>query len=58
MAKKNINPFTNLSWDDLKEWAGSKIVERGKSYQQQKLVSELAVLENGGLLAWVDGTHL
>ena len=51
------NPFINLSWDDLREWAGSKIVSRGKSYQRQKLVSKLAVLDNGDLLAWVDGTH-
>ena len=57
MAKKKIGPFINLSWDDLREWAGSKIVSRGRSYQRQKLVSKLVVLDNGGLLAWVDGTH-
>ena len=57
MAKKKIDLFINLSWNDLKGWAGSKIVSRGKSYQRQKLVSKLAVLDNGDLLAWVDGTH-
>lgn len=57
MAKKQTDPFVNLSWDALREWAGSKIVSRGQSYQRQKLVSKLAVLNNGGLLAWVDGTH-
>lgn len=57
MAKKKTDPFINLSWDNLREWAGSKIVSRGKSYQRQKLVSKLAVLNNGGLLGWVDGTH-
>ena len=57
MAKKKTEPFVDLSWDDLREWAGSKIVSRGQSYQRQKLVSKLAVLNNGGLLAWVDGTH-
>jgi len=57
MAKKKTDPFAHLSWDDLREWAGSKIVERGKSYQRQKLVSKLALLDNGGLLAWVEGTH-
>lgn len=57
MAKKKTNPFINLSWDDLREWAGSKIVSRGQGYQRQNLVSKLALLDNGGLLAWVDGTH-
>lgn len=57
MAKKKTSAFLNLSWDDLREWAGSKIVSRGRSYQRQNLVSKLAVLDNGGLLAWVDGTH-
>ena len=57
MAKRKTAPFIDLSWDDLREWAGSKIVSRGRSYQRQNLVSKLAVLENGSLLAWVDGTH-
>ena len=57
MSKKEIGPFTNLSWDDLRKWAGSKIVSRGQGYQRQNLVLKLAVLDNGGLLAWVDGTH-
>jgi len=49
--------FVNLSWDDLREWAGSKIVTRGQSYQRQNLVSKLAILDDEGLIAWVDGTH-
>jgi uncharacterized Zn finger protein len=57
MAKKKTDLFINLSWNDLRGWAGSKIVSRGKSYQRQKLVSKLAVLGNGSLLGWVNGTH-
>jgi len=57
LAEKEIGPFTNLSWDDLREWAGSKIVSRGRSYQRQNLVSKLAILDDKGLIAWVDGTH-
>ena len=57
MANKRTDSFITLSWDDLREWAGSKIVSRGKSYQRQKLVSKLAVLGSGDLIAWVDGTH-
>jgi uncharacterized Zn finger protein len=51
MAEKKTDPFINLSWDDLRKWAGSKILSRGQSYQRQKLVSKLALLDNGGLLA-------
>lgn len=58
MAAKNTNPFVNLSWDDLQEWAGEKIVSRGVSYHRQKLVSQLAVFDNGDLLASVEGSRL
>lgn len=57
MAKKEIGTFINLSWDDLRKWAGGKIVSRGQGYQRRNLVSKLAVLDNDDLLAWVDGTH-
>jgi uncharacterized Zn finger protein len=49
--------FVDLSWDDLRGWAGSKIVTRGRSYQRQNLVSKLAILDDECLIAWVDGTH-
>jgi len=59
MAKKKtqLDRFAGLSWQDLEEWAGSKIVSRGKNYQRQGLVSELARTDGGGLVAWVDGTE-
>jgi uncharacterized Zn finger protein len=57
MAKKKSDSFIDLSWDDLQEWFGSKIVSRGHVYQQQKRVSDLAILDGGGLIAWVEGTH-
>jgi uncharacterized Zn finger protein len=44
----------DLSLDDLRIWAGSKILNRGKSYQ--KHVYDLARTENGELLATVSGT--
>jgi hypothetical protein len=28
------NPFPELTWIDIQEWAGSKILSRGKSYQR------------------------
>lgn len=54
--KTQLSPLKDLTWDDLNEWAGSKIVSRGRSYQQQGRVSELAHTEDGALVAWVDGS--
>lgn len=44
-----------LSWDDLTEWAGSRSVSRGRAYQRQGRVSDLAISEDGWLLASVTG---
>lgn len=59
MAKKQVknNPFENLSWDDLEEWAGSKIAGRGRSYQCDGAVEKLARTPDGGLIAWVEGSE-
>lgn len=46
--------FEQLTWDDLTTWAGAKILSRGKSYKNQ--VRDLRLREDGGVLAWVDGT--
>jgi uncharacterized Zn finger protein len=59
MAKKinKIDFIKNLSWDDLRAWAGSKIVSRGKDYQKSGYVEDLALTPDGALIAWVLGTH-
>ncbi len=58
MNSKTRSPrFASLTWNDLEEWAGSKIVSRGKSYQRQGRVSDLAVTDDSILVAWVDGTE-
>jgi len=59
MAKKKerADPFADLTWDDLEQWAGRQIVSRGQRYQQQGRVSELARTGDGGLIAWVSGTR-
>jgi hypothetical protein len=44
-----------LSWDDLTEWAGPRSVERGRAYQRQGRVHDLAISEDGRLLATVRG---
>jgi len=54
--KTKLDQFADLTWNDLDDWAGGKIVSRGKRYQRDGRVRELAVTEDGGLLAWVDGS--
>jgi uncharacterized Zn finger protein len=44
-----------LTWDDLDGWAGSRSVARGRSYERQGRVKNLAVSEDGRLLATVQG---
>jgi len=53
----NDNLFKELTWDDLNEWAGSRIVSRGKNYQRQGRVSDLATTDSGDLVAWVEGSE-
>lgn len=55
--KTQLNKFAGLAWNDLQEWAGNRIVSRGKNYQRQGRVCDLAVTEDHGLIAWVDGTE-
>ena len=55
-SKAILNRFADLTWNDLEEWAGSRIVSRGNNYQGQGRVCDLAVIGDHGLIAWVDGT--
>lgn len=45
--------FDDLTWEDLKEWAGSRVVSRGKGYRHS--VEDLCRTADGRLLAWVQG---
>jgi uncharacterized Zn finger protein len=54
---KPFDPFADLAWHDLDQWAGSRIVGRGRKYQQQGRVSKLAQTDQGTLIAWVKGTE-
>ena len=50
---KHKKTFEDLSFDDLKHWAGDKIVARGQTYKKQ--VADLRRTGDGALLAWVKG---
>ena len=52
--KKWKREFVDLTWDDLEDWAGSKIVSRCRNYQRQGRVSELAKIKDNCLIAWVE----
>ena len=47
--------WTVLSWDDPTEWADSRSVDRGRTYQKQGRVHDLAISEDGWLIATVTG---
>ncbi len=55
--KRPLDRFSDLTWNDIEEWADGKIASRGRSYQRQGRVSDLAVTDDGSLIAWVDGTE-
>ena len=57
-AAKQSSPtkkWASLTWDDLDDWAGGRSVSRGRSYQRQGRVRNLAVSDDGRLLATVQG---
>ena len=47
--------FKKLTWNDLEEWAGSRVLSRGQGYQRSNRVKELAHTQTGALVAWVHG---
>ncbi len=54
--RKKTDPFEGLTWNDLVAWAGNKIVSRGKNYQRNGYVKDLAYTTDRSLIAWVEGT--
>ena len=45
-----------LSWDDLVTWVGSKVASRGREYQRDGRVENIAMTAGGGLIASVVGS--
>jgi len=48
--------LSGLTLDDLEDWAGETILSRGDKYQRQDRVKDLAITEDNGLIAWVQGS--
>ena len=55
--KAPLDLFLDLTRSDLDEWAGSRIADRGRKYQQQGRVTDLAVARDNTLIAWVIGSE-
>ena len=47
--------WEQLTWDDVRAWAGSRDLEKGRSYKIR--VGQLEITADGRLLAWVTGTR-
>ena len=52
-----LDRFVDLTWEAIEEWAGWKLVSRGRTYQRRGRVSDLIVTDDVSLIAWVDGTQ-
>jgi len=52
-SKKDL--FEKLSWHDLEQWAGSRVLSRGQGYYRDRRVQGLAQTQSGGIVAWVQG---
>jgi len=57
VKKRTGKTLSTLTWADLEEWAGARIVSRGTSYQKSGYVRNLAMTPSGGILAWVRGSE-
>ncbi len=57
MSKKSNKTLRDLTWADLEEWAGTKILSRGISYQKSGYVKDLAITVDGSVIAWVRGSE-
>ena len=51
------DPFLDLDWTTLENWAGTKTLSRGRQYQRDGRVHDLVRSSNAVIVAWVDGTE-
>lgn len=58
LSLKNLEEdFRELTWNDLMNWAGSRILKRGEDYFRRGRVTNLRIAPKG-ILATVYGTGL
>lgn len=49
--------WESVTWDDVANWAGSRSMTRGRAYQREERVHNLATTSDGRLIATVSGTR-
>jgi len=54
---KHTDPFLDVDRATLEEWCGVRTLERGRQYQRERRVQDLACGPGGVLVAGVDGTE-
>jgi hypothetical protein len=52
----SLAKWESLAWADLEQWAGSRSVTRGRSYQRQGRVEDLGIKSDDSILATVEGS--
>lgn len=52
-----LNAYKQLAWSEIEDWAGPGVAQRGERYQRSGRVRDLAISEDGRLVAWVEGTQ-
>jgi uncharacterized Zn finger protein len=53
---KDADPFKELRWSDIQDWAGGKATAKGMKYQEEERVKEIKSTSEGSLIARVQGT--
>lgn len=53
---RQLNPFRNMTLDDIDAWIEGPTADAGRKIHDQGGVSDLSLTEDGDLLAWVEGT--
>src|SRR5665647_1422022 len=53
---KDADPFKELRWSDIQDWAGGKATAKGMKYQEEERVKEIKSTPEGSLIARVQGT--
>ncbi|MDY9925704.1 SWIM zinc finger domain-containing protein [Methanosarcina sp.] len=56
LKSEHSDPFKELRWSDLQDWAGGKATAKGIKYQEDERVKELKRTQEGSLVARVEGT--
>jgi uncharacterized Zn finger protein len=52
---EKIAQLRSVTWEELEDWAGTTIPKRGQAYHRDGRIHDLAYIDDGALLAWVQG---